>query len=256
MPSAAAAQRPLPEDPTVYPVTDDMGDPTLQTFISFLLFSLLRRWFDARGKPIFVGANQFFYWKQFDASECLAPDVYLLPGVPQMVRVGAWKVWETGHVPSFAFEIVPSDVDKDYLVAPRKYDRLGVKELLVFDPDFAASPNRVRWQVFRRVKGRGLLRVEATNADRVRSRAIGCFLRAVGEGDEVRVRLATGPSGDTLFPTDEEARAQAEAERTEERAARERAEAAQAEERAAREHAEAEIAKLRAELARTKKRRG
>jgi Uma2 family endonuclease len=226
--SSAAAQRPVLDDPTIYPVTDDTGVPTLQTFISILLFSLLRRWFASRGKPIFVGANQFFYWKQFDATERVAPAVYLLPGVPLTARVGAWKVWETGHVPSFAFEVVSHDVDKDYLVVPRRYGRLGVKELFVFDPDFATSPNRARWQVFRRVKGRGLLRVEATNGDRVRSRAIGCFLRAVGEGDEVRVRLATGPTGDTLFLTDEEDRAQAEA----------------------------ELAQLRAELARSKKRRG
>jgi Uma2 family endonuclease len=244
------------EDPTVYPVKDDMGDPTLQTFISILLFSLLERWLASRGKPVFVGVNQFFYWKQFDASECVAPDVYLLPGVPLSARVGAWKVWETGQVPSFALEIVSRDVDKDYLAAPPKYDRLGVKELFIFDPDHATSKDRVRWQVFRRVNGRGLIRVEATNADRVRSRVLGCFLRAVGEGDEVRVRLGTGPNGDALFPTEKEAREQAEAGRAEERAAREQAEAAREQAEAARERLEAELAQLRAELARSKKRRG
>src|SRR5689334_13431637 len=109
--ASAAAQRSVLEDPTVYPVKDDMGDPTLQTFISILLFTLLRRWLTSRGKTTFVGMNQFFYWKQFDASECVAPDVYLLPGVPLSARVGAWKVWETGQVPSFALEIVSRDVD-------------------------------------------------------------------------------------------------------------------------------------------------
>ena len=59
--------------------------------------------------------------------------------------------------------------------------------------------------------------------------ALGCFLRAVGTGDEVRLRLGTGPNGDTLLPTDEEACVLATAERDE---------------------ARAEIQKLRAELAR------
>ena len=76
----------------------------------------------------------------------------------------------------------------------------------MFDPDYAASQDRVQWQVFRRIKGRGLVKVEATNEDRVRSRVLGCFLRVVGSGDEVRLRIGTGPNGETLLPTDDEAR--------------------------------------------------
>ncbi len=233
-----------------------MGDPTLQTLISVLLLALLQRWLAAQRKPTFVGMNQFFYWKQFDPSECVAPDVYVLPGVPLSPRVGAWKIWETHRIPTFALEVVSQDVDKDYLTSPPKYDRMGVKELVVFDPDFARSPQRIQWQVFRRVKGRGLVKVEATNADRVRSRVLGCFLRAVGAGDEVRVRLGTGPNGDLLVPTDEEARrraeaerAQANAERDEANAERDEANVERDEARAAQERAEAEVQKLRAELA-------
>ncbi len=210
MPSAAAPRPPL-EDTTVYPVTDDMGDPTLQFLITLVLVPLLQRWLALSGKRAFAGGNTFFYWKQFDASECLAPDVYVLPGVSLTPRVGAWKVWETGKVPTFALEIVSTDVDKDYLTSPPKYDRLGVTELVVFDPDFATSEDRVQWQVFRRLKGRGLVKVEVTNADRVRSRVLGCFLRVVGSGDEVRLRIGTGPNGETLLPTEEEARQEAEA---------------------------------------------
>jgi Uma2 family endonuclease len=269
--SSAASQLTPVVDPTVYPVTDDMGDPTLQTLISVMLLSLLNRWLVSRGESIFVGMNQFFYWKQFDPSECVAPDVYLLPGVSLSPRVGAWKVWETGHRPTFALEIVSQEVGKDYLEVPPKYDRLGVKELIVFDPDFALGKKRVQWQVYRRVKSRGLVKVEATNADRVLSRVLGCFVRAVGSGEDLRLRLGTGPGGDTLVPTEEEARiqaeaeraqaeaervqaeaerAQAEAERARERAERVHAEAERDEERAARERAELEVQKLRAELAR------
>ena len=209
MPSAAVRRIPL-EDPTVYPVSDDMGEPTLQTLIAVMLLALLKRWLAEQGKPTFVGMNQFFYWKQFDPHECIAPDVYVLPGVPLSPRVGAWKIWETGKIPSFALEVVSRDVDKDYLSAPPKYDRMGVTELVVFDPDFAGHDGRVQWQVFRRIKGRGLVKVEVTNGDRVRSRVLGCFLRVVGSGDEVRLRLGTGSNGETLLPTDDEAREEAE----------------------------------------------
>src|SRR5271155_1411273 len=240
--SSAAARLTTLEDTTVYPVRDDMGDPTLQTLISVMLLALIQRWLSSQGKPTFVGMNQFFYWKQFDPSECVAPDVYVLPGVSLSPRVGAWKIWETHRLPTFALEVVSQDVDKDYLTSPPKYDRMGVKELVVFDPDFALSHQRIQWQVFRRVKGRGLVKVEATNADRVRSRVLGCFLRAVGAGDEVRLRLGTGPNGDLLLPTDEEARQRAEAERAHANAERDEA-------RAAQERAEAEVQRLRAKLA-------
>jgi Uma2 family endonuclease len=247
--SSAAERHTTIADTTVYPVRDDMGDPTLQTLISVMLLALLQRWLSSQGKPTFVGMSQFFYWKQFDPSECIAPGLYVLPGVSLSPRVGAWKVWETHRVPTFALEIVSQDVDKDYLASPPKYDRLGVKELVVFDPDHARSRHRIQWQVFRRVKNRGLVKVEATNDDRVRSRVLGCFLRAVGTGDEVRLRLGTGPNGDLLLPTDEEALRQAEADRARADGERARANAERDEARAAQGRAEAEVQKLRAELA-------
>jgi len=140
---------------------------------------------------------------------------------------------------------------------------------VVFDPDPPATPDRVRWQVFRRVGKRGLVRVEASHGDRVLSRALGCWLRAVGHGPEVRVRLGTGPKGEALFPTDDEERARAVAEREQAVAEREQAVAERQQavaerqqavaerdrERAVLARAEAEIARLRAELARGKRRK-
>lgn len=250
MSTAAPKDLPVAADPTVYPIEDDVGEGSLQRLISELLRPLIERWLAAKGRPTFVGADQYFYWKQFDPHECVAPDVYVLPGAPLDVQVGAWLVWKTGYVPSFAFEVVSDDIRKDYLRSPPRYDRLGVKELVVFDPGWEASRDRFHFQVFRRVKNRGLVRVEATNADRVRSRVLGCWLRAVGEGGNVRMRLATGHNGETLFPTEAE-RAEAErVAREKAEAAREKAEAAVSAERAAREEAEAEIARLRAELSR------
>ena len=229
-----------------------MGEGSLQRFVSELLREQIERWLLQQKKPWFVGANQFIYWKQFDPSSKLAPDVFLLPGVKPGIKIDSWKTWETGIIPPLAIEVVSQDHLKDYRDGPASYNALGVKELIIFDPDFGTQlTERMRFQVFRRVGKRGLVRVEATNAEHVRSRVLGCFLRSTGsDPDMVRLRLATGPEGKQIFPTEAEAeRAAHEAER----AAHEAARAAHEVEHAARLEAEAEISRLRAELKRLRK---
>ena len=226
---SAATKRPAGPDPTHYPVEDEMGESVLQKLIVELLRPLLERWLAARAAPSFVGANQFIYWVQYEPTRSVAPDVYVLPGVPPGAAFKTWKVWETGVVPSFALEIVSADVEKDYAEAPRRHDELGVRELVVFDPESAAGGDRVRWQVFRRRPRKGLVLEERTDGDRVRSEVLGCWLRSVGEGASLRVRLATGAHGETLVPSEAEA------------------------ERAAKEAAEAENLRLRAEIERMRR---
>ncbi len=82
-----------------------------------------------------------------------------------------------------------------------------------------------------------LVRVETSQGDRVQSRALGCWLRAVSEKAEPRLRLATGARGETLVPTVAE-RADALARQVEDAEARA-------------ESAEAEVARLRMLLAKT-----
>jgi hypothetical protein len=197
-------------DPTVYPVEDDLGEHELQTYMRELLRPLLARLFAERGIVAHVGSDQFIYWVQYTPTRSVAPDIYVLPGVSQDIAIGAWKVWlEGGIVPSFALEFVSRDMRKDYLDGPRRYEDLGVDELVVFDPK--PSRRRVAWQVFRRVDGRFEL-AERTNADRIRSEVLGCWLRRVGVGDATRVRIGLDPLGEELFPTIEEKLAVAEAE--------------------------------------------
>jgi hypothetical protein len=100
--------------------------------------------------------------------------------------------------------------------------------------------------VFRRLPRRGLIQVEGHNADRVYSKSLKLWLRVVGEGAQMRVRVARGPEGDELIPTPGEREER-------ERAARQAAEAARQESEAARRAAEAEVARLRAELDRLRR---
>ncbi|MGK4000389.1 Uma2 family endonuclease [Sorangium sp. So ce1024] len=234
-------------DPTHYPVEKKMGEDSLQTWIVELLRPLIERWYSELGRPRFVGADQFIYYQQFDPSKVVAPDVYVLPGVAPGRRVRSWKVWETGMAPSFALEVASSDDPyKEYADVLERYRELGVKELVIFDPDWERGPDRVRWLRYRKLKTRGFVQVETTNADRIYARVLGCWLRAIGAGEETRLRLATGPEGEALFPTAAEAeRAASEMER----AASEMERAASEMERVAKQAALSRIAELEAQIA-------
>jgi hypothetical protein len=152
-----------------------------------------------------VGADQFIYYEQFKAHRRVAPDVYVLPGVAPRTAVPSWKTWETGVVPSFAFEVVSEDWEKDYLEAPLAHGALGTQELIVFDPGYDRRRDGARWQRFNRTSDAAFELSERTDEDRIQSKVLGCFLRAHGRQLDLRVRLGSGPNGADLFPTAEEA---------------------------------------------------
>jgi hypothetical protein len=211
-------------DPTIYPVEERVGENMRQRRIAESLRPLLEWWLNSCRKVVaFVGADQFIYWRQYNPRVCVSPDIYVVPGVDPKTEVGAWKVWVDGVVPSLAIEVASDEWKKDYYQAPNRYDELGVGELVIFDPGFDTHPEGLRWQVYRRVGKRGLVRVEATNRDRVRSKALGCWLRAVGEAADLRLRIAEGKEGEKLVPTAEEREEAERAAKEAERAAKEAA---------------------------------
>ncbi len=201
MSDEAKSQEP---DACIYPESDHMGESMIQRLIAELLRPLLARFLAERGELAFVGADQFFYWKRGDATQRAAPDVYVIPGQNPEQTPSSWLMWQHPRGPSFALEIVGRDVAKDYEDAPSLYKSMGVDELVIFDPAHEAHADGVRWQVWRTVKRRGFVRVHASNADRVECASLGCWLRAVGAGPSLRVRIALGPHGDELFATAEE----------------------------------------------------
>ena len=235
------SKHPRDRDPTVYPEEERVGEELLQRWIMEILRPLLQRWISERGIVALVGADQFIYYRQHDPHKRIAPDIYLLPGVPPSTRVRSWKIWETGVVPSFALEIVSSDWEKDYAEAPERCQEVGVAELVIFDPTYHERPGSqgARWQIYRRAKRGTLRRIEVSDEERVQSRVLGCWLRVVGFGDDQRLRIGVGRRGDVLVPTAEEA----------ERAAKEA-------ERAAKDAALARVAALEAELESLRKTRG
>jgi hypothetical protein len=105
----------------------------------------------------------------------------------------------------FALEIVSKDKRKDYVESPLRYEQIGVRELILYDPEWASRIDGRRFQVFATERGKGFTRVDETNEDWIPSSELGCCLREIEGPGYPLLRLATGPTGRTLFPTEAEA---------------------------------------------------
>ncbi len=120
----------------IYPEEERTGEDLLQRWIVELLRPLLQRWLDECGRKALVGADQLIYYQEGKPRKVVDPDVYVLPDVAPNTRIRTWKTWETGFPPSFALEVVPSPLDKDYYQVPKQYKQAGVDELIMFDPSW------------------------------------------------------------------------------------------------------------------------
>jgi hypothetical protein len=105
-----------------------------------LLYQLLAPAFADRAA---VGCDQFVYWDPTDPAECLAPDAFVHFGEPDSL-FRSWKTWERGTL-DVAVEIVgeSEDSDRDVEAKVARYQRLGVTELVRFDPQATEQALRV-----------------------------------------------------------------------------------------------------------------
>lgn len=197
-----------------------------------LLYQLLC---DHLGLEATVGSDQFVYYDAADPSRCVAPDVYVQLKAPTG-KIRSWKVWERG-APDVAIEIVsPSDAPQTpWAEKLRRYQSLGVRELVRFDPE--ARPGEPCLRVWDRVDEALLEREVETAPWRCRSSVINVrWVLAAADDYPIALRCAESRDSEVLVPTRREAR-QAEA----------KARQAEAE---ARQAAEQRVRELEAELRR------
>ena len=194
------------EDPTpiVFPEEESVPETQLHLELRTLLYQLLS---DYLGIDATVGSEQFVYYAADDPRQCLAPDVFVRKD-PRGDLIRSWKTWERG-APHVAVEIT-SDSDAPELPWEEKlsrYQRLGVSELVRFDP-LAAAGKRLR--LWDRVKGT-LVERELT-AECAPSRMLGlCWVVASTGQHATALRIALDADGQQLVPTQTEARQAAEA---------------------------------------------
>jgi Uma2 family endonuclease len=181
---------PFPEEATV---PEHKRHLQLRTLLYLVL--------DTLGDEHTIGSEQFVYWDPADPSRCLAPDAFVRLFVPDSI-FGSWKTWERG-VPEVAVEIT-SDSDASeatWEVKLRRYEELGVRELVRFDPDEAAE-RQVR--VWDHVEGQLAPRREAK--DRHLCRGLNLYWVVVPTRRlPVTLRLARDAEGRDLVLTPEEA---------------------------------------------------
>jgi Uma2 family endonuclease len=201
--------------PVHFPESAEVPESKLHLELRALLYALLKYSF-ARHHSI--GSEQFVYWDPTDPRACLAPDAFVRLGEPDS-HFKTWKVWERG-APELAVEIQSEwDQGEPWELKLRKYPKLGVRELVAFDPD------------------KGQLRVW----DFVENDLVERDLAGAGAGSNVlpgywvvvpdlelgpSLRLSRTADGGALYPTAVEA--EAEARRVEAEARRVEAEAAAA----------------------------
>ncbi len=149
---ARMAAIPLQQD-IEYPYSD--GQPMAESDVHRkeminLIAALDRRY---REEPdIYVAGNMFLYYRKGDPRSVVAPDVFLVRGVPKRERK-SYKLWEEGRAPSLVIEVT-SDSTSDEDVGKKKacYEMLGVEEYILHDPE--GDYLKPRLQGFRLSRGR------------------------------------------------------------------------------------------------------
>lgn len=243
----------------IYPESD--GKPVGETDVHrqeiLDLIAALSEYFRA-DMQVYVSGNLMFYYEEGVPASVVAPDVFVVRGVPKRQR-RTYKLWQEGVPPAIVLEISSRSTRLEDLGTKRAlYAMLGVAEYVLFDPlgEYLVPA----LQGFRLVGGE-YVRIEPEQDGALVSQALG--MRLVPEGGRLALfEIDTGAR--VLRPHEEAAARRAEAAarraaedaRRAEAAARRTAEDARQAEAAARQVAEAradalaaELERLRAELA-------
>jgi len=184
-----------------FPSNLKVGVTKRRTELRILLYQCLR--FNLGGLAR-IGCNQFVYWDPSAPSSWVAPDAFVCFGAPDE-RFDSWKVWERG-VPEVALEIVDPicDFGASFAAAAEpgwehkleSYRRIGVSELLRFEPDSPDQPLRV-WD-----RAGDQLVERPLKARCAYSPSLRGFWLALPDSElEVTLRLSRDEHGKRLFPT-------------------------------------------------------
>jgi hypothetical protein len=134
-----SATHPDVVDGVYYPSSDakPMAETGIHVLTKMHLFQFLRFWYRDR-KDVYIAADMFWYWERGIPSACVSPEIMVNFGVPEdAVERRSFKTWvENDVVPSVTFEMASQKTWRKNLGATKdNYERLGVKEYFIFDPE-------------------------------------------------------------------------------------------------------------------------
>lgn len=206
-----------------YPETD--GKPMAETDVHRDAMAdtiAILKEFYRTAPDVYVAGNLLLYYEEGNRAASVAPDVFVVFGVPNGRR-RTYKLWEEGQPPTVVFEFTSGSTRLEDLGTKRYlYASLGVREYFLCDP--LAEYLKPPLQGYTLVDGEYIRLADDLDGSLL-SHELGMRLRREG----ARLRLTRATTGERLLWPDEVA-----------------AQARAAEDRAA--AAEAENAQLRAEL--------
>ena len=150
-----------------------------------------------RDAPSTVLTDVAFYYEEGDNKALLAPDLSVTLD-HEFTGPKTYKTWVEGRLPDFILEVVsPSSVTNDKKLKKGTYERLGIQEYFVYNPDAerpSVAVHGYRLDEETNKYGRALRR---GRRGAVRSRVLGVSLRA--EGSRLVVRNTR--TGEDYVPT-------------------------------------------------------
>lgn len=168
-----------PKKEIYYPESD--GKPMAETDVHRTqmnyLIETLKLYFDER-KDVYISGNIMFYYEEGNPHKVFSPDVMVCFGIsPEDRRI--YKLWEEEQFPQVVFEISSrstwgEDLNKKWFL----YQKFGVKEYYIFDPEYDYLPEPL---VAYRLKKGELKQVKVKNG-RVFSEELGLEIVDTGSG--------------------------------------------------------------------------
>ncbi len=209
---------------------------------------------------VFVGADLFLYYRKGDRSAVVAPDGFVVKGVPKLLpgnrRRRKYLLWEEGQAPCFVLETTSDSTRNQDRAKKALYETLGVDEYFQFDPlGEHLSPRLQGFRLMGGPFGRKYRAIQPGTDGSLTSQATGVIFRADGS----QLRMTNAESGVPLLRQEEEAKERRKAEarataavaaRLEAEEARWQAEAKATVETEARRTAEDRVRTLEEEIAR------
>ena len=181
---------PLERD-VYYPESDGqpMGEtPLHRQEMTYLIEALEERFRQAA--DVYVSGNMFLYYERGRPRCAVAPDVFVARGVePPLQERRIYKLWEEGVGPCLVIEVT-SDSTRDEDLRRKKecYERLGVAEYFLYDPEGDYLPERL---LGFRLDGGRYRPIPAEDDGALASGATGTTLRL----ESGRIRLVDTASG-------------------------------------------------------------
>ena len=200
----------------------------------------------------YVGTDSFVYYREGDLRECVAPDIFVVLGVPSKPIRRSFYTWAEGASPTVVFEFLSDSTAKADRREKRRlyFSEIGIHEYFIHQPEGKRPPEFHGW----RRRGEGYEEIPPDERGALYSEALNLCFMTEDRSDELRFMRPYLPDGTPLVTLTEskdeteEARAETKEETARADAADARADAA--EDRAEAAEADAAQAKADADAAR------